>query len=980
MVYLVFSCSCILFGAMSLSSPAAAATITTHNEKKERIETLFYQITQGCGDSACPNQYCGLPDVDPNAAATMSLKLYNDKNVKVCISKSRIKQLMIRKQSSKDENLCQEENSSNVEMDECDVNIEVSPKIPQGEPLLDENICQGENSSNIEMDESDINIEVCSMQSNIKQGKTVGAPMETSCCAAPCEVRTKPPCNNAGDCPEVANMQVSTDEGQHDSSANTSCRNPLEEQSYSVIERFMAGEENLSLNDICSSFTTIFSDIVSTNNLFVAEKQKTPHQDCSELRQTMLSKLKSSTQQEKVECARKSCLKSDYKFENWSPFFPPTCNHLLLKQLNQVIKWYGSTELECTIVEAIDVCMKRCLKSELHCFRLFNLRTNALNVFAIFLDNVSLLNPVALSSAIISYCNVLVHLPLEAQERLVRYWKNYTSEELIRYVELFQQQLVYQILTEWSDDDIDLEEFHNDHVIHIMVKSLHVLYLTSVLGGEHKRVLDEVGNKASKDLLESYRDQYFQSYMSHYNEDDHDEFVYLWKHPLARRLDIDRLDVVKPLIPSHHFVNHDVNRLINIDSDYKNYRTHFSGETFSFISYSFFLSLENKISYLSTDVYVRMWASRREGLFAALLSGANHSQPQRLNINVRRSDIINDALLQIELAIENMENFNKPLHVEFDGEPGFDEGGLSKEFFMVIIEKMLTPDHGVFVYEEESRLFWFNIHSFETESQYRLIGIILGLAINNNCILNIAFPRFVYKKLLGYKALFHDMRQLYPTIHSSLKSLLDYDGDVANDLMTTFTAEYNDFLGIRHTYELKPDQPGLEVTNENRHEYVELYTDWLLNTSVTKQFNAFRGGFDLVCNRSPIRYLFNDEELEILICGKESLELEELETTARYDGFTKNCQTIRDFWETLRELSVDERKKFLVFLTGCDRVPVGGLAGLKMSLVRNGDRQESLPTAHTCFNAILLPDYKNKDTLKERLLKALTHSKGFGLI
>ncbi|KAH3713552.1 hypothetical protein DPMN_073344 [Dreissena polymorpha] len=39
-----------------------------------------------------------------------------------------------------------------------------------------------------------------------------------------------------------------------------------------------------------------------------------------------------------------------------------------------------------------------------------------------------------------------------------------------------------------------------------------------------------------------------------------------------------------------------------------------------------------------------------------------------------------------------------------------------------------------------------------------------------------------------------------------------------------------------------------------------------------------------------------------------------------------------------------------------------------------------LPTAHTCFNVLLLPDYQNKDKLKERLLKAITYSKGFGLL
>jgi ubiquitin-protein ligase E3 A len=39
-----------------------------------------------------------------------------------------------------------------------------------------------------------------------------------------------------------------------------------------------------------------------------------------------------------------------------------------------------------------------------------------------------------------------------------------------------------------------------------------------------------------------------------------------------------------------------------------------------------------------------------------------------------------------------------------------------------------------------------------------------------------------------------------------------------------------------------------------------------------------------------------------------------------------------------------------------------------------------LPTAHTCFNVLLLPDYENKTKLEERLLKAITYSKGFGML
>lgn len=50
-------------------------------------------------------------------------------------------------------------------------------------------------------------------------------------------------------------------------------------------------------------------------------------------------------------------------------------------------------------------------------------------------------------------------------------------------------------------------------------------------------------------------------------------------------------------------------------------------------------------------------------------------------------------------------------------------------------------------------------------------------------------------------------------------------------------------------------------------EFVSQYADYMLNKSVEKQFKAFRRGFHMVTNESPLKYLFRPEEIELLICG-----------------------------------------------------------------------------------------------------------------
>ena len=48
---------------------------------------------------------------------------------------------------------------------------------------------------------------------------------------------------------------------------------------------------------------------------------------------------------------------------------------------------------------------------------------------------------------------------------------------------------------------------------------------------------------------------------------------------------------------------------------------------------------------------------------------------------------------------------------------------------------------------------------------------------------------------------------------------------------------------------------------------MDLYTDWLLNTSIAKNFDAFKKGFDLVMSQVPLADLFTAEEVELLVCG-----------------------------------------------------------------------------------------------------------------
>lgn len=46
--------------------------------------------------------------------------------------------------------------------------------------------------------------------------------------------------------------------------------------------------------------------------------------------------------------------------------------------------------------------------------------------------------------------------------------------------------------------------------------------------------------------------------------------------------------------------------------------------------------------------------------------------------------------------------------VIFDGEEAVDAGGVTKEFFLLLLKELLNPIYGMFTYYSESSLLWFS--------------------------------------------------------------------------------------------------------------------------------------------------------------------------------------------------------------------------------------------------------------------------------
>lgn len=579
-----------------------------------------------------------------------------------------------------------------------------------------------------------------------------------------------------------------------------------------------------------------------------------------------------------------------------------------------------------------------------------------LNHMIAMLHNPLLANPEHLQSTVPPIFSVVSRMSFEQQVKLVEWHSECDAERLKELVELVQQSIAFTIAMSDSEDF----DIHSSPPISSAVCVLQILYFSNLYAAKKAGKMRPEG-----ELVAHLRQQKKKDYLSPYEK----MLIHFEAHPS---------DVIDPPLPFDVFLNDELNVRFVIDQDLMARRSPHLG--FSFYNYPCCLSPVNKVEELQWDNLITMH-QERGNLMLALLTG---TFPNRyFDLRVDRDNLIQDTLMQLEIYSEDRPNdLRKQLRIHFRGEEGLDEGGVQKEFFQLLIAELLKPEYAMFIFDKETGNSWLNPYSYESEREYMLVGMLFGLAVYNNVILDIHFPMVVYSKLIGCTTVFKDLFTSHPTIAKSLQGLLEYEGeDFESVFNVSFCVEQTDVFGHTHSHTLKPSGASIPVTKDNRQEYVDLYTDWLLNRSIETQFNSFKKGFHMVIKGTSLINLLRPEELEQLVCGLEEWDFQELEASTHYDnGYTADHVVIRNFWEVVHEYDEQQKKAFLQFVTGTDRVPLGGLSKLKFTIVKHGDDSDRLPTAHTCFNVLLLCPYSTKEKLRERLLKAITDGKGFGML
>ncbi|KAG4401280.1 hypothetical protein GLYMA_07G235800v4 [Glycine max] len=363
----------------------------------------------------------------------------------------------------------------------------------------------------------------------------------------------------------------------------------------------------------------------------------------------------------------------------------------------------------------------------------------------------------------------------------------------------------------------------------------------------------------------------------------------------------------------------------------------------------------------------------------------------RNRFRIKRDRILEDAYNQMSQLTED--SLRGSIRVTFVNEfgveeAGIDGGGIFKDFMENITRAAFDVQYGLFK-ETADHLLYANPGSGMIHEQhfqfFHFLGTLLAKAMFEGILVDIPFATFFLSKLKQKHNYLNDLPSLDPELYRHLIFLKHYKGDIS-ELELYFVIVNNEY-GEQTEEELLPGGRNLRVTNENVITFIHLVANHRLNFQIRQQSSHFLRGFQQLIQKDWID-MFNEHELQLLISGSlDSLDIDDLRLHTNYaGGYHGEHYVMEMFWEVLKGFSLENRKKFLKFVTGCSRGPLLGFRYLEpmfcIQRASGNAAEESLdrlPTSATCMNLLKLPPYTSKEQLETKLLYAINADAGFDL-
>uniref|UniRef100_A0A673J7B3 E3 ubiquitin-protein ligase n=1 Tax=Sinocyclocheilus rhinocerous TaxID=307959 RepID=A0A673J7B3_9TELE len=326
--------------------------------------------------------------------------------------------------------------------------------------------------------------------------------------------------------------------------------------------------------------------------------------------------------------------------------------------------------------------------------------------------------------------------------------------------------------------------------------------------------------------------------------------------------------------------------------------------------------------------------------------------PQHIKIHVSRKTLFEDSFQQIMSC--HPQDLRRRLWIIFPGEEGLDYGGVAREWFFLLSHEVLNPMYCLFEYAgKDNYCLQINPASSINPDHlkyFKFIGRFIAMALFHGKFIDTGFSLPFYKRILNKPLALKDLESIDPEFYNSL--IWIKDNNIEECGLEMYFSVDKEILGEVTTHELKPDGGNIQVTEENKEEYIRLVAEWRLSRGVEEQTQAFLEGFNEVLPQQYLQY-FDAKELEVMLCGMQEIDLVDWQRSTIYRHYARSSKQIGWFWQFVKEIDNEKRMRLLQFVTGTCRLPVGGFADLMGSngpqkfCIEKVGKENWLPRSHT---------------------------------
>jgi len=378
----------------------------------------------------------------------------------------------------------------------------------------------------------------------------------------------------------------------------------------------------------------------------------------------------------------------------------------------------------------------------------------------------------------------------------------------------------------------------------------------------------------------------------------------------------------------------------------------------------------------------------------------------REQVEIRRDALYGDSKEQLSRLGNRLKRRVQVTFINQHGaaEAGIDGGGVFKEFLDDLIKEAFDPSQHKtgaptlfsVTPSETLAVSMATAQSEEALPHYEFLGRVLGKAVYESILVEPQFCLPFLNQLLGKQNSLEDLKNLDNEYYTNLTKLRALSASEIDSLGMTFELTLASGDGATRTVELLPGGCSMPVTKANVIQYVHLVAHQRLNVEAARPTRAFLRGFRDLIPASWVR-LFSAYELQKMISGDDTvrgIDVSSLKGAMQYAaGYHPSQPIVLWFWEVIEEMTPDQQRKFLRFMTSCSRQPLLGFQSLAPApciqqirlpddMFQDGEeasKRMPLPTSATCMNLLKLPNYRNKELLRKKLMDAVESGAGFEL-